>query len=59
MDLSEQGRAVAATVRGGLNHPLMRAAPAAKKAIEDLAALVEVMAHEIEILKIRVNQGGD
>lgn len=56
MDLSEKGRAVAAVVRGELRHPLMMAAPGPKKAIETLTALVEEMAHEIEVLKTRVNR---
>lgn len=54
MQTEEKAKAAAAMARRELNHPLFMAAPSAKKAIQAMADVVEELAHEVEILKIRV-----
>lgn len=56
--VEEKAKAAAAAVRGELNHPLFMAAPGAKRAIQGMADALESLAHEVEILKIRLAEKG-
>lgn len=51
MNTEERAEVAAEMMRTELNHPLMPAG--AKKALLALAAAVESLAHEVEILKIK------
>lgn len=53
MTVEEKAVMAAIAVRGELNHPLFRAAPGAKRAIQAMADALEALAHEVEILKLR------
>lgn len=55
MGTEEKAKAAAAMARAELNHPLFMAAPGAKKAIQAMAEAVEALAHEVEILKVRID----
>lgn len=52
--METKAKKAAQEVRESLNHPLMPTA--AKAALIGLAETVEALAHEVEILRIRVNR---
>lgn len=58
--VEEKAKKAAEAVREAAKTPLFAAMPTAKKAVIELAEAVESLAHEVEILKIRVNwKGGE
>lgn len=60
LDLDKKAFVVAGAARVALASPMLRTvAPGAGKALGALVDLVEQMAHEIEILKIRIANGGN
>lgn len=57
MTVEDKAREAARLAREELNHPLMPSG--AKKAIQAMADAVEALAHEVEILKLRIQGGGN
>lgn len=56
MDLGERARALEAVIRDELKGSVLAfAAPGIREAITDMFGLVAIMAHEIEILKLRAS----
>ena len=53
MNAEEKAKGAVQTVKQAANSPLFAAMPAAKKAVLELAEAVELLAHEVEILKQR------